>query len=60
MTATETASVAASAGRDTLRILIARGLRAFGDGYVALLVPIYLLELGLSAVERLARSSRAH
>src|SRR5436309_5373026 len=33
------------------RILIARGLRAFGDGYVALLVPIYLLELGFSALE---------
>ena len=36
---------------DTLRILVARGLRAFGDGYVALLVPIYLLELGFSAFE---------
>ena len=36
---------------DTRRILIARGLRAFGDGYVALLVPIYLLELGFSALE---------
>ena len=36
---------------DTLRILIARGLRAFGDGYVALLVPIYLIELGFTALE---------
>ena len=36
---------------DANRILIARGLRAFGDGYVALLVPIYLLELGFSALE---------
>jgi MFS family permease len=36
---------------DTNRILIARGLRAFGDGYVALLAPIYLLELGFSALE---------
>ena len=36
---------------DTLRILAARGLRAFGDGYVPLLVPIYLLELGFSALE---------
>jgi MFS family permease len=36
---------------DTNRILVARGLRAFGDGYVALLVPIYLLELGFSALE---------
>jgi hypothetical protein len=28
---------------DAARILLARGLRAFGDGFVALLVPIYLL-----------------
>ncbi len=33
---------------DTNRILVARGLRAFGDGFVALLVPIYLIELGFS------------
>jgi predicted MFS family arabinose efflux permease len=33
---------------DTTRILIARGLRAFGDGFVALIVPIYLIELGFS------------
>jgi MFS family permease len=39
-----------SASRDALRILIARGLRAFGDGFVALLVPIYLVELGFSAL----------
>jgi MFS family permease len=36
---------------DANRILVARGLRAFGDGYVALLAPIYLLELGFSALE---------
>src|SRR5438105_149293 len=36
---------------DTLRILVARGLRAFGDGCVSLLVPIYLLQLGFSALE---------
>ena len=30
------------------RILMAKGLRAFGDGYVSLLLPIYLLELGFS------------
>jgi MFS family permease len=35
---------------DTGRILVARGLRAFGDGFVALLVPIYLLDLGFSAL----------
>ena len=33
------------------RILIAKALRAFGDGYVALLLPIYLLDLGFSALE---------
>src|SRR5215211_2420594 len=36
---------------DTDRILVARGLRAFGDGFVALLVPIYLVELGYSALQ---------
>jgi MFS family permease len=35
---------------DTNRILVARGLRAFGDGFVALLVPVYLVELGYSAL----------
>jgi len=33
---------------DATRILVARGLRAFGDGFVALLVPIYLVELGFT------------
>ncbi len=33
------------------RLLIAKGLRAFGDGYVCLLLPLYLLELGFSALE---------
>jgi len=47
----EAAPVAASGASDTVRILVARGLRAFGDGFVALLVPIYLLELGFSALE---------
>jgi MFS family permease len=35
---------------DALRVLAARGLRAFGDGFVALLMPIYLIELGFSAL----------
>ena len=35
---------------DARRVLEARGLRAFGDGFVALLVPIYLYELGFSAL----------
>jgi len=46
--AASAASVSAHAAADARRILIARGLRAFGDGFVALLVPIYLLELGFS------------
>jgi MFS family permease len=33
------------------RLLVAKGLRAFGDGYVSLLLPIYLLELGYSTLE---------
>jgi MFS family permease len=33
------------------RLLIAKGIRAFGDGYVSLLLPLYLLELGFSALQ---------
>lgn len=33
------------------RVLAAKGLRAFGDGYVSLLLPLYLLELGYSPLE---------
>lgn len=33
------------------RVLFARGLRAFGDGYVSLLLPFYLTQLGFSALE---------
>jgi len=32
-------------------LLGARGLRAFGDGYVSLLLPVYLLQLGLTPLE---------
>jgi MFS family permease len=32
------------------RLLVAKGLRAFGDGYVSLLLPLYLLQLGFSAL----------
>ena len=46
------------ASSDAIRILAARGVRAFGDGFVALLVPIYLLELGFSALAT-GRSSAA-
>ena len=38
------------ASDDALRVLTARGVRAFGDGFVALLLPIYLVELGFSAL----------
>jgi MFS family permease len=31
------------------RILLARGLRAFADGFVSVLLPVYLLDLGFSA-----------
>jgi MFS family permease len=34
---------------DAIRILAARGVRAFGDGFVALLLPIWLIELGFNA-----------
>ncbi|MGC2203949.1 MAG: MFS transporter, partial [Stellaceae bacterium] len=39
----------AGASADAVRVLAARGVRAFGDGFVALLLPIYLVELGFSA-----------
>jgi MFS family permease len=35
---------------DALRILMARGFRAFADGFVALLLPIYLVDLGFSSL----------
>jgi MFS family permease len=34
---------------DALRVLAARGVRAFGDGFVALLLPVYLADLRYSA-----------
>ena len=43
-------SVAVSSGA-VERVLAAKGLRAFGDGYVSLLLPAYLLELGYSPLE---------
>jgi MFS family permease len=33
------------------RVMIAKGLRAFGDGFVSLLLPVYLLDLGFSALQ---------
>jgi MFS family permease len=38
------------ASADALRVLAARGVRAFGDGFVALLLPIYLVERGFDAL----------
>jgi MFS family permease len=35
---------------DALRVLTARGLRAFADGFVALLLPIYLVDLGFNSL----------
>ena len=32
-------------------MLVARGLRAFGDGYMAVLLPAYLLSIGLGTLE---------
>jgi MFS family permease len=33
------------------RILVAKGLRGFADGFVSLLLPVYLLQLGFSAFQ---------
>jgi len=38
----------ATDGRPLRRVLLARGLRAFGDGFVSLLLPVYLLDLGFT------------
>ena len=37
--------------RDIAPVFAARALRGFADGFVAVLLPVYLLALGLSAVE---------
>jgi len=39
------------AAPSALPMLVARGLRAFGDGYMAVLLPAYLLALGLGQLE---------
>ena len=36
---------------DVRRLVLAKGLRAFADGFIALLLPVYLLELGFTAFE---------
>ena len=40
----------ASATPDAGRILMARALRALGDGWISILLPVYLLELGFDAL----------
>src|SRR5882762_1569252 len=40
-----------SASTDAKRAIIARGLRAIGDGYVSIIMPAYLLALGYNAFE---------
>jgi len=40
-----------SAHPDVSRVFIARALRAFGDGFVSILLPVYLLGLGFSPIE---------
>src|SRR6266404_3241552 len=37
--------------RNVRLVLTARGIRAFGDGFVSILVPVYLTELGIGAFE---------
>jgi MFS family permease len=37
--------------RAVSRLLVAKGLRAFGDGFVSLLLPVYLLALGFDALQ---------
>ena len=41
----------ADADASALPLLVARALRAFGDGYMALLLPAYLLSIGLGTLE---------
>jgi MFS family permease len=41
----------AGVSADALPLLAARGLRAFGDGYMAVLLPAYLLSIGLGTLE---------
>jgi MFS family permease len=43
------ATRSAGPGNATIRLLWARGLRDFGDGFVAVLLPVYLTALGFSA-----------
>jgi MFS family permease len=44
-------TIPASSSRAVVYLLAARGLRDFGDGFAAILLPVYLLELGFSPLE---------
>ena len=50
-TRSEASSAAASGRRAVTHIYIARSLRDFGDGFVAVLLPVYLAAIGLGAFE---------
>ena len=50
MSSTALSDVAVTAS-SVNRLLAAKGIRAFGDGFVSLLLPLYLLELGLSLLQ---------
>src|SRR5512138_3452080 len=47
----EASSEAAVGRRTVTQIYIARALRDFGDGFVAVLLPVYLAAIGLGAFE---------
>jgi len=40
----------AGTAEDAKVLLVARAIRAFGDGFVSVLLPVYLLRLGFDAV----------
>jgi MFS family permease len=47
----DTMSHSIPASRHINRLLVAKGLRSFADGFVALLLPLYLLDLGFDALQ---------
>ena len=50
-TSSSDASRRPNRSRDIERLLVARGLRAFADGFVGLLLPVYLLGIGFTPLE---------
>ena len=40
-----------SVSKPVHRLFVAKGLRAFADGYVSLLLPLYLVDLGFSPLQ---------